>query len=132
VTAYVLSEDTDLDLDDIWEYIARDDIEAADRWIGKLFDPFESIGRSPGIGHKREDLTGYTVLFFPLGAYLITYRAVSPVVEIVAGCARYSVVSAAAAWLLGVFIAKLNHCEVAPFCEHESQIASSKLRDLPF
>ncbi len=43
-----------------------------------------AIGRSPGIGHKREDLTTYPVLFFPLGAYLIIYRAVRPTVEIVA------------------------------------------------
>ncbi len=84
MNAYVLGEDADLDLDDIWEYIAQDNIDAADRWIAKLFDAFDAIGRSPGIGHKREDLTDYRVLFFPVGAYLIVYRAVTPAVEIVA------------------------------------------------
>jgi plasmid stabilization system protein ParE len=84
VSAYTLSEDADLDLDDIWEYIARENIDAADRWIGKLFDAFEAIGRTPGIGHKREDLTAYPVLFFPVGAYLIIYRPIGPTVEIVA------------------------------------------------
>lgn len=34
MSAYVLSEDTDLDLDDICEYIGQDNIDAADRWIG--------------------------------------------------------------------------------------------------
>jgi plasmid stabilization system protein ParE len=81
---YILSEDADLDLNDIWDYIAQDDIDAADRWIGKLFDAFETIGRTPGIGHKREDLTVGPVLFFAVGAYLIIYRAVRPTVEIVA------------------------------------------------
>jgi plasmid stabilization system protein ParE len=81
---YLLSEDADLDLDDIWEYIAQDNIDAADRWIGKLFDAFEAVGRTPSMGHKREDLTGYPVLFFPVGAYLIIYRAIRPTVEIVA------------------------------------------------
>ena len=38
---YVLSADADLDLDEIWEYIAGDDIDAADRWTGKLFDALE-------------------------------------------------------------------------------------------
>lgn len=38
MSGYVLSEDADLDLDDIWEYIAQDNIDAADRWIGKLFE----------------------------------------------------------------------------------------------
>jgi plasmid stabilization system protein ParE len=84
MNAYILSEDAGLDLDEIWEYIAQDNIDAADRWIGKLFDGFEAIGRTPGIGHKREDLTDYPVLFFPVGAYLIIYRAVVPTVEIVA------------------------------------------------
>jgi plasmid stabilization system protein ParE len=71
VSGYVLSADADLDLDEIWEYIAADNIEAADRWIGKLFDAFEALGHAPGMGHKREDLTPYTVLFWPVSAYPI-------------------------------------------------------------
>jgi plasmid stabilization system protein ParE len=78
MSAYVLSEDADLDLDDIWEHIAQDNIDAPDRWIGKLFDAFEAIGRAPGIGHKREDLTNYPVLFFPVGAYLTHLSRHSP------------------------------------------------------
>jgi len=50
VSDYVLSVDADFDLDDIWEYIAADSIDAADRWIGKLFDAFEALGRTPGMG----------------------------------------------------------------------------------
>lgn len=49
MNTYILSEDADLDLDEIWEYIAEDSIDAADRWIGKLFDGFEAIGRTPGL-----------------------------------------------------------------------------------
>jgi plasmid stabilization system protein ParE len=74
MSAYILSEDADVDLDDIWEYIAQDNIDDADRWIAKLFDAFEAIGRTPSIGHKREDLTNHPVLYFSVGAYLI-YRA---------------------------------------------------------
>jgi plasmid stabilization system protein ParE len=84
VTGYVLSVDADLDLDSIWEHIADDSVDAADRWIAKLFDAFELIGNTPGVGHKREDLTAYPVLFWPVGAYLIIYRAISGPVEIVA------------------------------------------------
>src|ERR1017187_5584774 len=76
--------DVDFDLDEIWEYIAADNIEAADRWIGKLFDAFEALGLTPGMGHKREDLTPYAVLFWPVGAYLIIYRADCWPIEIVA------------------------------------------------
>jgi plasmid stabilization system protein ParE len=84
VTGYVLSVDADLDLDDIWEYIARDNIDAADRWIAKLFDAFEALGRTPGMGHTREDLTPHPVRFWPVGAYLVIYRAERRPIEIVA------------------------------------------------
>jgi plasmid stabilization system protein ParE len=43
VSGYILSADADIDLDEIWEYVAADNIEAADRWIGKLFDSFEAV-----------------------------------------------------------------------------------------
>ena len=81
---YILGPDADLDLDDIWEYIARDNIDAADRWIGKLFDAFEALGQTPGMGHKREDLTRYPVLFWPVGAYVVIYRPERRPIEIVA------------------------------------------------
>ena len=38
MNGYVLSVDADFDLDDIREYIAADNIDAADRWIEKLFE----------------------------------------------------------------------------------------------
>jgi plasmid stabilization system protein ParE len=82
--SYVLGVDADFDLDDIWEYIASDSIEAADRWIGKLFDAFEALGQTPAMGHRREDLTSYPVLFWPVGAYLVIYRAERRPIEIAA------------------------------------------------
>jgi plasmid stabilization system protein ParE len=68
VSGYVLSADAELDLDGIWEYIAADSMSAADRWMDKLFHAFEELGRTPGMGHKREDLTTHPVLFWPVGA----------------------------------------------------------------
>lgn len=84
MSSYILGADTELDLNYIWEYIARDNIDAADGWIGKLFDAFESLGRTPGMGHTRTDLTSYPVLFWPVGAYYVIYRAERRPVEIVA------------------------------------------------
>ena len=84
MTGYVLSAGADLDLDDIWEYIAADSLDAADRWIERLFVAFDVLARTPGMGHKREDLTSYSVLFWPVGSYLIIYRAARLPVEIVA------------------------------------------------
>jgi plasmid stabilization system protein ParE len=81
---YVLSVDAERDLDEIWEFIAQDDVDAADRWIGKLFETFEAIAGAPGLGHTRKDLTNYPVLFWPVSAYLILYRAQVDGIEIVA------------------------------------------------
>jgi plasmid stabilization system protein ParE len=54
---HLLRVDASLDLDHIWEYIAADNIDAADRWIEKLFDAFEALGQTPDIGHQRDDIT---------------------------------------------------------------------------
>ena len=81
---FVLHPEAYADIDDIWEYIAADSTDAADQWIGKLFDAFEALGRTPGMGHRRDDLTSFPVLFWPVGAYLILYRAESHPVEIIA------------------------------------------------
>lgn len=65
MSGYILSTAAEFDLDEIWEYIAADNIDAADRWIEKLFDAFEALGQTPGMGHRREDLTSYPALFWP-------------------------------------------------------------------
>ena len=80
----VLSTSAEMDLDEIWEYIALDNIRAADRWVAKLFEAFEALAQNPGMGHKREDLTAHPILFWPVGAYLILYRVRKKRVEIVA------------------------------------------------
>ena len=84
MSGYVLGKDAEFDVGEIWDYIAEDNIDAADRWIGKLFDAFEVLGHTPGMGHKRDDLTSYPVLFWPVGAYLVIYRAERRPIEIVA------------------------------------------------
>ena len=74
MSKYLLTEEADQDLADIWEFIAGDDVEAADRWDAKLRDAFGRLARAPGMGHSRKDLTDFSVLFWPVGAYLILYR----------------------------------------------------------
>ncbi len=67
---FVLSVDADVDLDDIWDYIAAESIDSADRWIARLFDAFEALGRTSIMRHRREDLTSYSVLFWPIARTL--------------------------------------------------------------
>ncbi|MGC1872277.1 MAG: type II toxin-antitoxin system RelE/ParE family toxin [Acidobacteriaceae bacterium] len=81
---YVLSAAAEADLNAIWEYIAEDNVDAADRWIDKLFDAFEAVGQNPNMGHRREDLTLFPVLFWPVAAYLVIYRVQGRSIEVVA------------------------------------------------
>jgi plasmid stabilization system protein ParE len=84
MSKYVVSAEAKTDLAEIWEYIADDNLDAADRWIARLREAFESLARAPGMGHKREDLTAFAVLFWPVGEYLVIYRLRRQCVEIVA------------------------------------------------
>jgi plasmid stabilization system protein ParE len=80
VSDYVLSSDADFDLDDIWEFIAADQIDAADRWIM----PLKPLRARPASATSARTLLPYPVLFWTVGAYLIIYRAERRPVEIVA------------------------------------------------
>ena len=60
---YVLGVAAELDLNAIWDYIAQDNMDATDRWISKLFDAFEALALSSGMGHRREDLSAFRSSF---------------------------------------------------------------------
>jgi len=84
MSKYFLTEEADQDRSDIWDYIAEDNVDAADCWDAKLRNAFEMLGANPRAGHTRKDLTDLSVLFWPVGAYLIIYRITSEWVEILA------------------------------------------------
>ncbi len=84
MSGYVLGRDAEQDLNDTWDYIAEDSVDAADRLTARLFDAFEALARNPRMGHKREDLTNFPLLFWPVGNYLVIYRAEKSPIQIVA------------------------------------------------
>jgi len=71
---YVLAPAAARDLEEIWEYIAEDSLDAADRWLAKLERAMHLLADNPDIGHTRKDLTDKPVLFWPVGRYLTIYR----------------------------------------------------------
>jgi toxin ParE1/3/4 len=83
MSRYVLSSEALLELDEIWGYIAQDDIEAADRWIAKLLDACQILARNPRMGHSRAEIADRSVQFWPVGAYLIVYRIFEDHIDIV-------------------------------------------------
>jgi plasmid stabilization system protein ParE len=61
------------DLLEIWEYIARDDLDAADRLEREIEAAITLLAEKPGLGHLRRDLTSKPVRFWRVHSYLIVY-----------------------------------------------------------
>ena len=85
---YALSSYALRDLFEIWDYIRKDDPEAADRVEAELLGKCESLARMPGQGHRRPDYTVAPILFFPVYSYLIAYRPGTDPLADFGHCAR--------------------------------------------
>lgn len=73
MSAFVLHPEAYADLDEIWEYIADDNLDAADRVLEEIFRTIRSLADFPHHGHKRPDLTSRRLLFHAWRDYVITY-----------------------------------------------------------
>jgi plasmid stabilization system protein ParE len=71
--AFVFHPDALKDLDEIWEYIATESIDAADRVIDEIYDAIKSVVPFPYIGHQRPDLTTRPLRFQTVREYVIGY-----------------------------------------------------------
>jgi len=71
------------DLEAIWDYIAADNPEAAERCLRQIDAQFQKLARSPFVGRERKDLAP-RLRSFAVGNYLIFYQPLaSDGVEIV-------------------------------------------------
>ena len=61
------------DQDDIWDYIAQDNLTAADDFLDRLLDTARLIATQPRMGKARFDLAA-EMRSFPVGEHLIFYR----------------------------------------------------------
>ncbi|MCI0540797.1 MAG: type II toxin-antitoxin system RelE/ParE family toxin [Verrucomicrobiales bacterium] len=80
---YFYSREARLDLLEIWEYIARDNVDAADRVEQKVQEAVSMLARNPDLGHLRLDLTSKPVRFWPVDSYLIIYDPATRPLEVV-------------------------------------------------
>lgn len=69
----VKAPEAELDLFEIWAYIADDSFEAADRVADQLDEVFQLLATQPEMGRVREDLAP-GLRYFPAANYLIFYR----------------------------------------------------------
>lgn len=61
------------DLDEIWEFIRSDNLDAADRVIAEILAAIAGVVSFPGRGHTRPDLTTRPLRFILVREYLIAY-----------------------------------------------------------
>ena len=71
---FILTPRARRDVNDIWDYIAADNIEAADQVLDALDKAIVKLAKNPGMGHWREDLADKRHRFFLVYSYLIVYR----------------------------------------------------------
>jgi plasmid stabilization system protein ParE len=62
-----------LDLEEIWEFIAGDNLDAADGLIADILAALDKLVLFPNQGHKRSDLTSRPLRFMRVREYLIAY-----------------------------------------------------------
>jgi toxin ParE1/3/4 len=73
MTGYDFHPEARRDLDEIWEYIAADNLDAADRVITEILDAIRAVVLFPNSGHRRPDLTARPLRFIRVRDYLIAY-----------------------------------------------------------
>ena len=78
---YRVSDAARSDLDEIWFYIAQDNVEAADKFIRAVVSRFPRLASMPQMGRTRAELSG-NLRSFPVGNCVIFYRPMENGIEI--------------------------------------------------
>jgi plasmid stabilization system protein ParE len=73
MTGYSFHPEALLDLDEIWEFIRADSLDAADRMIAEILESIETLVASPNRGMSRPHLTSQPLRFILVREYLIAY-----------------------------------------------------------
>ena len=72
---YELTARARLDLLQIWNYLAeRASLDVADKVAADIESAVERLVQTPGLGHRREDVTARDCLFYRVHSFLIVYR----------------------------------------------------------
>jgi plasmid stabilization system protein ParE len=73
MSGFVLHPAAYADLDEIWEYIAADNLSAADGVLEEIYQAIGALVPFPQVGHSRHDLTSKPLRFQPVRDFLIAY-----------------------------------------------------------
>jgi len=70
MTGFVLHPEAYTDIEDIWEFIAEDTLDAADRVREHIYEAIGKLISFPHQGHRRTDLTLRPIRFVAVRSYL--------------------------------------------------------------
>jgi toxin ParE1/3/4 len=73
MSGFVLHPAAFRDINEIWEFIAAENLDAADRVLEELRESIEKLVDFPAMGFRREELTSKPLRFFPVRDFLIAY-----------------------------------------------------------
>lgn len=82
MTRIKFTEPASQDLEEIYDYIALDNVEAAERLRARLQKRWRAAGENPGIGRKRDEWQP-NLRSVREGNYLILYHKIDDGIEIV-------------------------------------------------
>ena len=83
-SGYALHPEAFADIDELRDFIAQKNLNAADRVISEIFDTIRGLVTFPHLGHQRPDLTSRPLRFILVREYLIAYAAEEKPVWVVA------------------------------------------------
>ena len=75
------SPQAEFDLTLIWDFIAHDNIRAADALLVRIEAAFDMLAANPLAGRARDDLAP-KIRSFPVGSHIIFYRPLSDGIEV--------------------------------------------------
>jgi len=73
MSGFVLHPEAYTDLEEIWDYIAADSLDAADQVREEIYEAIQSLIPFPHIGHHRPDLTARPLRFQSVRDFVIAY-----------------------------------------------------------
>jgi toxin ParE1/3/4 len=73
MSGFVFHPDAYGDLDEIWEFIAADNLRAADGALEEIYQAINALVPFPNVGHNRQDLSSKPLRFQPVRDFLIAY-----------------------------------------------------------
>jgi toxin ParE1/3/4 len=81
ISKAIITPQAEIDLIDIWQFIADDSIERADSFLDSIDNTVKNLVRMPNMGRSREEIAR-NLRSFPVGNYVVFYRIIEEGIEV--------------------------------------------------